>query len=37
MDIIKINVEDENDLEGYFKDCGRDYLDCGQGYYEEEQ
>ncbi|MFS0855272.1 hypothetical protein [Paenibacillus taichungensis] len=28
-------LKNESDIEGYFKDCGRDYLDCGQGYYQE--
>jgi hypothetical protein len=26
----------ESEIMDYFKDCGSDYLDCGQGYYEDE-
>jgi len=26
----------EFEIEEYFKDSGYDYLDCGQGYYEDE-
>lgn len=26
----------ESEIVDYFKDCGSDFLDCGQGYYEKE-
>lgn len=26
----------EENIESFFKDCGRDFLDCGQGYAEDE-
>ena len=26
----------EDDIENYFMDCGSEYFDCGQGYYEDE-
>lgn len=26
----------ESEIEDYFKDVGTDYLDCGQGYYQDE-
>lgn len=25
----------QEQIENYFKDCGRDYFDCGQGYYQD--
>jgi hypothetical protein len=25
----------QEQIEDYFKDCGRDYFDCGQGYYQD--
>lgn len=25
-----------DDIESYFKDCGRDFLECGQGFYTDE-
>lgn len=27
----------EEEIEEYFKDCGSDFLDCGQGYAEDEK
>jgi hypothetical protein len=27
----------ENEIADYFKDCGGEFLDCGQGYYEDEK
>ena len=29
-------LTDPSQIEEYYKDCGRDYLDCGQGYFQEE-
>ena len=26
----------EEEIEDYFKDCGREWLDCGQGYYQDQ-
>lgn len=26
----------EEQIEDYFKDCGQEWLDCGQGYYQDE-
>lgn len=31
-----IYLETKEDIKPHFQDCGRDFLDCGQGYYEEE-
>jgi len=25
-----------DDIEEYFKDCGHEYFDCGQGYFQDE-
>ncbi|WP_311078115.1 hypothetical protein [Paenibacillus polymyxa] len=32
----EIYLTKESDIVDHFKDIGRDYLDCGQGYYEDE-
>ncbi|MGR6760294.1 hypothetical protein [Paenibacillus polymyxa] len=32
----EVYLTKENDIVEHFKDIGRDYLDCGQGYYEDE-
>lgn len=32
----KKGLTKESDIEDYFEDNGRDYFDCGQGYYNEE-
>lgn len=32
----KRGLTKESDIEDYFEDNGRDYFDCGQGYYNEE-
>lgn len=32
----KRGLTKESDIEDYFEDNGRDYFDCGQGYYMEE-
>ncbi len=29
-------LSSEDTIESYFKDVGREHLDCGQGYYEDE-
>lgn len=29
-------LKNENQIEDYFKDNGRDWLECGQGYYQDE-
>lgn len=29
-------LQKESDIVAYFKDEGRDYLDCGQGYFQDE-
>jgi hypothetical protein len=29
-------LNDPDQIEEYFKDCGRDYFDCGQGYFQTE-
>lgn len=41
--IDEYNVEEDrqfltnpDQIEEYYKDCGRDYFDCGQGYYQTE-
>jgi hypothetical protein len=28
-------LTNEDEIVGYFKDCGSDFLDCGQGYYDD--
>ncbi len=29
-------LKDVSDIEDYFEDIARDYMDCGQGYYQDE-
>jgi len=29
-------LNDESEIVDYFKDCGRDYLECGQGEYQDQ-
>lgn len=36
INIEKINRITEDDIIGYFKDMGREWFDCGEGYYQEE-
>ena len=37
MDIIEDEyLNDENKIVHWFKDCGHEYFECGQGYYQED-
>lgn len=36
INIEKINRITEDDIIEYFKDTGREWFDCGEGYYQEE-
>ena len=36
IELIKKPRLQEEGIEAYFKDMGKEYFDCGEGYYEEE-
>ena len=36
IELIKKPRLQEEDIEAYFKDCGNEYFDCGEGYYQDE-
>lgn len=36
MEVIKLKRVEAEEFEDYFKDCGREYFDCGEGYYETD-
>lgn len=36
MELIELKRCEAKDFEEYFKDCGSEYFDCGEGYYQDE-
>ena len=36
IELYEIKRLQEQDIEAYFKDCGREYFDCGEDYYQSE-
>ena len=36
IELIKKPRLQEEDIEAYFKDMGKEYFDCGEGYYQDE-
>ena len=35
LDLIKVKRLTEDDIVDYYKDMGKEYFDCGEGYYED--
>lgn len=36
IDLIKVKRLTEDEIVYYYKDCGREYFDCGEGYYQDD-
>ena len=36
IDLIKVKRLTEDEIVDYYKDCGREYFDCGEGYYQSD-
>ena len=36
IDLIKVKRLTEDEIVDYCKDCGKEYFDCGEGYYQDD-
>ena len=36
IDLIKVKRLTEDGIVDYYKDCGKEYFDCGEGYYQSD-
>ena len=36
LDLIKVKRLTEDEIVDYYKDCGKEYFDCGEGYHQDD-